>query len=109
MKESKEIRINLKNKDGKFITHTQGFIPFKKMIEWWELEEKVNLGKIEAGKDVIITKAKFVASLFDDERVTYETMLESMDSRDFEEYIQNNIYEAMGINLPNDEEEESGK
>lgn len=109
MKEVKDIKISLKNEEGKVITYTQSFIPFKKMIEWWELEEKVNSGQIAAGKEVLVTKAKFVASLFDDDRVTYESMLEGMDSRSFEEYVQNNIYEAMGISLPSNDEEQSGK
>ena len=109
MKEAKDIKMVLRNKNGDMITHTQNFIPFKKMIEWWEIEEKVSLGDIEPGKDVLVTKAKFVASLFDDERVTYESILEDMDSRGFEEYIQNNIYEVMGFSAPSEEEEESGK
>lgn len=100
----KKIRIELTDKDGKTNIYEQKNIPLKKMLEWYQIEDAIQKGEIKPGIEILEQKIKFVADLFDDERVTYEAILEGLDAREFEQSIQQLILKAMGIELENDEE-----
>lgn len=104
----KEIRLELKNEDGQVDTFIQKHVPLKKMIEWFEIEEKIESGDIKPGAQVISKKVEYVADLFDDERVTFESICNGLDSREFEDSIQNNIMRVLKVDLP-EIEDGSGK
>lgn len=98
-KKLNEIRLEIKDKDGNINTYIKDSIPMKKMIEWYKIEEAIDNGELKEGIEVINKKIEFVASVFDDERVTPEAILEGVDSRLFQESIQGIIYQVLGFDL----------
>ncbi|MDD7757824.1 MAG: hypothetical protein PT939_00060 [Aerococcus suis] len=83
----KELRLELMNKDGQVDTFIQKFVPMKRLLDWYEYQAKVESGEIKPGVDIIQKKIEFVADLFDDNRVTAQSILEGLDARTFEENI----------------------
>ncbi|MCZ0717829.1 phage tail assembly chaperone G [Aerococcus kribbianus] len=102
----KELRLELKNEDGQVDTFVQDFIPMKRLLEWYENQSLIEEGEIKPGVDVIVKKIEFVASLFDDERVTPERILSGLDSRQFEEKIHGLINQVV---LGETDPKETGK
>lgn len=93
----KEIRLELKNEKGQTDTFIQKNIPMQKLIEAVELQDDFEQRKIKTNVDGVLRKIDFVASCFEDERVTTEAILKGLDARQFEEVIEGVINIVMGI------------
>lgn len=78
------IELNLRMQDGKVKKFIQSFVPVSKTIEYIELEGKLfdeHKGKVP--QTVLdLARFKFVASLFDAEEVTKDSILCGLDTSD---------------------------
>lgn len=93
---SKEIRIDLINNNGEKDTYTQTLLPVQKLIDGLELQEQFETDQIKTESEGVLKKVEFVASCFDDKRVTTESILNGLDVRDFVDKIDGIINIVMG-------------
>lgn len=78
------IELNLRMQDGKVKNFIQSFVPVSKTIEYIELESKLfdeHKGKVPQ-TILDLARFEFVASLFDAEEVTQESILSGLDTTD---------------------------
>lgn len=79
-------KIKLRDKDGKFKTYEQKFIPTQKMLDLIELQDKTMTGGyllVDYRKEQV----KFLAGLFDSPEVTEETILNGLNALEYQEVI----------------------
>lgn len=81
------LKIKLMHKDGKEKTHIQSFVSamaLRKVIEFGVEAEKGNLSELEQLDKMV----SVVASLFDDEEVTFDSIYEGLSTETFMESLQ---------------------
>lgn len=93
---SREIRIDLINGKGEKDTYTQTLLPVQKLIDGLELQEQFETDQIKTEAEGVLKKVEFVASVFDDKRVTADSILKGLDVRDFKTNIDGIINIVMG-------------
>lgn len=87
---SKELVVRLFNEEtGKFETVTQNFIPLRKVIDWMKLDEEISASVMVpgakdymSGSEIFERRVKQIAELFDDKRVTYDSLLDGANAMD---------------------------
>lgn len=105
-----ELKIKLwSDEKGEFVTITQQFIPLRKVMAWMKLEEEVTqsivnqqkifkyLNDVDKGKDagempelkesltdieIFDKRIRLIADLFDDKRVTYDSIMDYGNAMD---------------------------
>lgn len=93
----KPIRLDLKNKNGEIDTFVEDTVPMQKLIDALKLQDEFENEKIKTNVDGAMKKIEFVASCFQNSKVTSKRILEGLDAREFEEKIDGIIHTVMGI------------
>lgn len=101
----KEIRIELIDKDGNKNTYIQKDVRTKKIIEALELMDDFENRNIKTNVEGATRKIEFVASCFEDKRVTAEAILEGLPFYEFESTVEGIINTILGV----DEEIKKGQ
>lgn len=95
--DKKELRIELIDKDGNTNTFIEKDVRTKKIIEALELMDDFNQRKIKSNVEGATRKIEFVASCFDDQRVTPEAIIEGLPFYEFEATIEGIINTILGV------------
>lgn len=95
--DKKELRIELLDKDGNKNTYIQKDVRTKKIIEALELMDDFENRKIKTNVEGATRKIEFVASCFEDKRVTPEAILEGLPFYEFESTIERIINIILGV------------
>lgn len=95
-----EIRLDLKI-NGKKKTFTQDFVPYSKALEYTESEAKLLAKEEKLGiNELSLFRAKFVASLFDDEELTGELIIDGLDTENVKAIMDIIMYRVLGYEKP---------
>lgn len=95
-----EIRLDLKI-NGKKKTFTQDFVPYSKALEYTESEAKLLAKEEKLGiNELALFRAKFVASLFDDEELTGELIIDGLDTENVKVIMDIIMYRVLGYEKP---------
>ncbi|MGM0260414.1 phage tail assembly chaperone G [Enterococcus sp. AZ102] len=103
-----EIRLDLVVK-GKKKVFTQDFVPYKKALDYTEQEAEFFQDENgEAKKEVnqielMQFRADFVASLFNDDELTGEVLLNGLDAKDKDKLMDIIYYRVLGYEKPSGE------
>lgn len=82
--------------NGKLEHIEETFIPFRKHIEMLEMNKKIEEQEV-LESDWLLEKASFIASLFRDERVTQDTVLDGLPADDANEKMEEIIAQMLGV------------
>lgn len=96
---TKPVSIDLMIK-GKKEHFEQTFVPFRKQIEMLKMNQSIEDTKITQA-EWLEKKAKFIAGLFDDKRVTADAVLDGLSSATAVDDMENTIAEMLGVD-PNE-------
>lgn len=104
------IKLRLRNAKGDIEEFFQDFVPFSKRLDYIRLEKELENRKDESGElikttgsDYMELQAEFVASLFTDKKVTKKTILEGLDTQDFDIIYEIVRYRVLGFSKEEDE------
>ena len=103
-----KLELELIGKNGDVVTYTQNRIPGKKLLEFWEMMADIE-DHIEQYRtaDIIGKKAEFVASLFDQKKVTAEAIIEGCNSWELVDTLDKLIQKMMGVEASDPKQSES--
>lgn len=113
--ESGELRLEIEKAKGKVKTYVQSKIPLQKAIEYSEGEinlfEKALKANLNGPSENELRKYRieFVAKLFDDEEVTYDLLLTTLDTLEIETVYDIINYRVMGNKKEDSNEDNDSK
>ncbi|MFT8392538.1 MAG: hypothetical protein ABF624_00845 [Liquorilactobacillus ghanensis] len=98
-----KIAIKLRDKNGKIKTYEQMWVPTRKLLEAMEITSD-NYPNII---DMNHKQVDFIASLFDQEEVTADAIMDGVAAWKFNEFVDGVLDQLMGIDPNSQKEEES--
>lgn len=102
--EERTIKLELVMSDGKTKKFLCDFVPQSKRLEYIRKEMALQAEKEEPSQnDYDEIQAEFVASLFDEEEVTKDAILNGMDAQDFPKIYDIIRYRVLGFKREDDE------
>ena len=99
-----KLSITLFDKNGDVVTYTQDKVPGKRVLDFWELQEKYS-NPDYTPKQNLLDRLEFVASLFDAKAVTADAILNGLNAWELEETVDNLILTAVGVHREDDPKE----
>lgn len=92
-----KVTIKLRDKKGQFHRYEQDWISTRKLIESFD----INSDNYPLIKDYYAKTIDFVASVFDDKRVTPDAILDGVDATKFEDFMEDFFNQLAGGTDPN--------
>lgn len=109
MPEERTIKLSLRDSNGKWNDYLVDFVPQSKKLEYIRKEAELENRKDEDGNPVRTEtaeydelQAEFIASLFSQEEVTKEAILEGLDTQDFTKIYEIVRYRILGFDREED-------
>ncbi|HJE96592.1 MAG TPA: hypothetical protein K8V00_03135 [Ligilactobacillus acidipiscis] len=96
-----KIKIKLRDKKGQTHSYEQSWIPTRKLIESFD----INTENYPTLKEYYEKTIDFVASVFDDKRVTSDTILDGVSAQEFDDFMADFFDQLAGGTDPNLEPE----
>lgn len=80
------------HEQGGDVTYKQNHVSGQKYLDFWELQEKIEVGNLSA-VEIITLRLEFIAGLFLDDKLTAKQVLNGLDPWELEDTINriNNI------------------
>lgn len=96
-----KIKIKLRDKKGVFHNYEQNWVPTRKLMESFEIDSQ----SYPTNKEYYEKTINFVASVFDDKRVTYDAIIDGVASNEFDNFMEDFFSQMLGGTDPNLEPE----
>lgn len=97
-----KLKLTLRDKNDDKVTYEQDKVPARKVLEFWDLQAKLESGEAYSPKDYLMDRIEFCASLFSAKKVTAKTILDGLNAWELEETVDDIILTAIGVRKEED-------